>query len=305
MAFTNHSPESGSRPTLIDHVRQAVRLRHYSRRTEQAYVGWIRRFILLNGKRHPRELGEQEVTRFLSGLATRGVSASTQNQALSAILFLYEVVIGERLPWMNNIVRAKRPVRLPVVLSWGEVASLLARLRGPVWLMASLMYGAGLRLLECAELRVKDVNVDRGELTIRDGKGGKDRVTMLPAMVKGLLLAHLRQVEAQHDADLAAGHGKVALPGALRAKYPSAPQDWGWQWVFPATRFYVDRATRERRRHHLHESVLQRAVKDAARAAGISRPATCQSLRSTASRPTCSKPATTYAQSRNCWGIAT
>jgi integron integrase len=207
------------------------------------------------------------------------VSASTQNQALSAILFLYEVVLGRRLAWMNDIVRAQRPVRLPVVLSRDEVSSLLSRLRGPVWLMASLMYGTGLRLLECAELRVKDLNFDRGELTVRDGKGGKDRVTMLPATLKGPLLDHLVRVKAQHDADLAAGRGSVALPGALRAKYPNAPVEWAWQWVFPATRFYSDRATGERRRHHLHESVLQRAVKDAARAAGISRPATCHSLR--------------------------
>jgi len=153
------------------------------------------------------------------------------------------------------------------VLSRDEVTSLLSRLRGPVWLMASLMYGAGLRLLECAELRVKDVNVDRGELTIRDGKGGKDRVTLLPATVKGPLLDHLARVKAQHDADLAAGRGRVVLPGALGAKYPNAACEWPWQWVFPATRMYVDRATGERRRHHLHESVLQRAVRDAARGA--------------------------------------
>ncbi len=170
-------------------------------------------------------------------------------------------------------------MRLPVVLSRDEVGSLLSRLRGPVWLMASLMYGAGLRLLECAELRVKDINFDRGELAIRDGKGGKDRVTMLPATIKSALVDHLTRVKAQHDADLAAGRGSVALPGALRAKYPNAPREWAWQWVFPATRFYVDRATGERRRHHLHESVLQRAVKDAARAAAIPRPATCHSLR--------------------------
>ena len=173
-----------------------------------------------------------------------------------------------------------RPVRLPVVLSRNEVALLLSQLRGPVWLMASLMYGAGLRLLECAELRVKDLNFDRGELTIRDGKGGKDRVTMLPAALKQPLVDHLKRVKAQHDADLAAGRGRVALPGALRAKYPGAPQEWAWQWVFPATRFYVDEATGERRRHHLHESVLQRAVKDAARAAEVS------AARSTNSDPT-------------------
>jgi len=230
-------------------------------------------------KRHPRELGEREVTAFVSNLAARGVSASTQNQALSAILFLYSVVLGQQLAWMNEIVRAQRPARLPVVLSRDEVSSLLSRLHGPVWLMASLMYGAGLRLLECVELRVKDLNFDRGELTIRDGKGGKDRVTMLPASMKEPLADHLNRVKAQHDADMAAGRGSVALPGLLRAKYPNAPFDWAWQWVFPATRFYFDRETGERRRHHLHESVLQRAVKDAARAAGIPRPATPHSLR--------------------------
>ena len=180
---------------------------------------------------------------------------------------------------MDGIVRAQRPVRLPVVLSRAEVAALLGRLRGPVWLMSSLMYGGGLRLLECAELRVKDVGFDRGELAIRDGKGGKDRLTMLPAALKSPLVDHLARVKAQHEANLAAGRGAVALPGALRLKYPNAPREWAWQWVFPATRFYLDEQTGERRRHHLHESVLQRAVKDAARAAGITRPATCHSLR--------------------------
>jgi integron integrase len=266
-------------PKLLDRVRDAIRTRHYSRRTEEAYLLWIRRFIVFHGKRHPRELGESEVTAFVSSLATRGVSASTQNQALSAVLFLYEVVIGRKLPWMDEIVRAQRPARLPVVLSRQEVARLLLRLRGTVWLMASLMYGAGLRLRECVELRVKDVGFDRGELTIRDGKGGKDRVTMLPAALRVPLADHLARVKAQHEVDLAAGRGSVALPGALRAKYPDAPREWAWQWVFPATRFYVDGATGERRRHHLHETVVQRAVRDAVRAAGIARPATCHSLR--------------------------
>ena len=268
-----------SGPKLLDRVRQAIRLRHYSRRTEHAYVAWIRRFIVFHGKRHPRELGEREVTAFVSSLAGRGVSASTQNQALSAILFLFEVVLGQRLGWMNRIVRAQRPARLPVVLSRDEVSSLLSRLRGPVWLMVSLMYGTGLRLLECVELRVKDINFDRSEVMIRDGKGGKDRVTMLPAAMRAPLLDHLKRVKAQHESDLAAGRGRVALPGTLRAKYPSASCEWAWQWVFPATRFYVDQATGERRRHHLHESVLQRAVKDAARSADIPRRATCHSLR--------------------------
>jgi site-specific recombinase XerD len=257
LVMSHDTPAPGS-PKLLDRLRQAIRTRHYSPRTEQAYVGWIRRFIAFHGKRHPRELGEPEVTAFLSRLATDGVSASTQNQALSAVLFLYEVVI---------------------VLSREEVAALLSRLHGPVWLMASLMYGAGLRLLECAELRVKDLNFDRSELTIRDGKGGKDRVTMLPVALNVPLRNHLARVKAQHDSDLVSGRGSVALPGALRAKYPSAPREWAWQWVFPATRFYVDKETGERRRHHLHESVLQRAVKDAARAARIVRPATCHSLR--------------------------
>ena len=266
-------------PRLLDRVRAVVRLRHYSRRTEKAYVAWIRHFIVFHAKRHPREMGAPEVTAFLSSLAARGVSASTQNQALSAILFLYGAVLGQQLEWMNDIVRAQRPVRLPVVLSREEVAALLSKLHGTVWLMASLMYGAGLRLMECAELRIKDVNFDRGELTIRDGKGGKDRVTMLPVAVKGRLVEHFKSVKAQHEADVTAGHGSVALPGALRAKYPNAPCEWAWQWVFPAMRFYVDTETGERRRHHLHESVLQRAVKDAARAAGIARPATCHSLR--------------------------
>lgn len=187
-----------------------------------------------------------------------GASASTQNQALSALVFLYEVVLGERLPWMNDIVRAQRPVRLPVVLSPDEVARLLAGLRGVTWLMASLMYGCGPRLLECAELRVKDVHFDRREILVRDGKGGKDRVTMLPRVARDPLERHLQARKAQHDCDLAAGRGSVALPGALSTKYPGAPLEWAWQWVFPATRFYIDPGTGERRRHHLHESVVQR-----------------------------------------------
>ena len=274
------SHDAQGRPRkLLDQVKAAIVLRHYSPRTCDAYVAWARRYILFHGKRHPRDLGAVEVTAFLSDLATRGASASTQNQALSAILFLYDVVLGQRLPWMAEIVRAQTPVRLPVVLSHGEVASLLAQLHGPVWLMASLLYGSGLRLLECAELRVKDFHFERGELVVRDGKGGKDRVTMLPAALREPLRVHLSEVKAQHDADLEAGCGAVALPGDLRSKYPRAPFEWAWQWVFPATRFYVEPATGERRRHHLHESVLQRAVKEAVRAAAIPRPATCHSLR--------------------------
>lgn len=267
------------KPKLLDRVREAVRVRHYSPRTEEAYVSWIRRFIVFHRMRHPRDMGAREVTAFLSSLAAREVSASTQNQALSAILFLYDAVLGQRLPWMAEIVRARRPARLPVVLSREEVAAVLSRLRGPVWLMASLLYGSGLRLLECAELRVKDVDLDRGELTIRDPKGGRDRVTVLPAGLTEPLRAHLAEVRAQHEADVRLGRGAVALPGALGRKYPGAAWEWGWQWVFPATRWYTDPATGEARRHHLHESVVQRAVKDAVREAGIARPATCHSFR--------------------------
>ena len=280
--FPERRPEVPGRPSpprLLDEVRAAIRLRHYSLRTGAAYVAWVRRFVVFHGKRHPRELGAVEVTAFVSSLAARGVSASTQNQALSAILFLYDAVLRRRLDPMGEIVRAQRPVRLPVVLSREEVAALLSRLHGVVWLMAALMYGAGLRLLECAELRVKDLHFERGELVIREGKGGKDRVTVLPAALSGPLREHLVKVKGQHDRDLAAGRGSVALPGALGAKYPNAPREWGWQWVFPATRFYLDAATGERRRHHLHESVVQRAVKEAARAAGLTRPASCHTLR--------------------------
>jgi len=288
-------------PKLLDRVRDAIRARHYSRRTEQAYVLWIRRFIIFHGKRHPRELGEAEVAAFISSLANRGVSASTQNQALSSVLFLYEVVVGRKLPWMDDVIRAQRPARLPVVLSREEVARLLGWLRGPSWLMASLMYGAGLRLRECVELRIKDISFDRGELTIRDGKGGKDRVTMLPAALQKPLAGHLARVKAQHDADLAAGRGSVALPGALRAKYPNAPREWAWQWVFPATRFYVDPGTGERRRHHLHETVVQRAVKDAARAAGtVPRHVIHYATRS---RRICWRPGMTSGRFRSCWAI--
>jgi integron integrase len=267
-------------PRLLDQVRAAIRQRHFSPRTEQAYVGWIRRYVLFHDKRHPAEMGEQEVARFLSSLATAGrVSASTQNQALSALLFLYGEVLGRRLDWLQNVARAKRPIRLPVVLTRQEVESILERLTGVPWLMASLLYGAGLRLMECARLRVKDIDFERNEITVRDGKGRKDRVTLLPQSLRGPLQEHLRRVRALHQKDLARGRGRVALPGALTLKYPNADREWGWQWVFPATRFYYDRLTGLRHRHHLHESVLQRAVKDAARLAGLAKPASCHTLR--------------------------
>ena len=271
---------TSAQPRLLDRVRAAIRVRHYSRRTEKAYVGWIRRFILFHGKRHPDGMAADEITRFLSYLAVeRNVSASTQNQALSALLFLYRDVLGRELAWMDEIVRARRPARLPVVLARGEVAALLRELQGVERLMASLLYGAGLRLLECCRLRVKDLEFSRGELLVRDGKGGRDRVTILPSGLRDPLQRHLAGVNGQYSRDLQRGLGTVELPEALERKFPRAAFEWGWQWVFPATRFYLDPAGGRRRRHHLHETVLQRAVREAARRARISRPVSCHALR--------------------------
>ena len=267
-------------PRLLDQVRAAVRVRGYSRRTEKAYIAWVRRFVRFHGTRHPRELGEAEVTRFLTYLAVdRKVAASTQNQALSALLFLYRNVLGQELSWLDELVRARRPARLPVVLTRAEVAAVLGHLEGVPRLMASLLYGAGLRLLECARLRVKDVDLERREIIVRDGKRGKDRVTLLPEALQDPLRNHLERVQRQHQGDLGRGMGSVELPTAIERKYPRAPWEWGWQWVFPATRPYRDPVTRRRRRHHLHETVLQRAVKDAVRAAGVVKPASCHTLR--------------------------
>jgi integron integrase len=255
-------------------------MRHYSHNTERVYVGWIRRFIVFNEKRHPAEMGEAEITSFLSSLATdRRVSASTQNQALSAILFLYRAVLGREVPWLDSLVRARRPQRKPVILNRTEVLAVLNHLHGVPWVMASLLYGAGLRLLECARLRVKDVDFHRREITVRSGKGDKDRVTLLPRKVTRPLEAHLGRVRQQHQLDLKRGLGSVWLPHALARKYPRAPWEWGWQWVFPATRHHVDRETGRRQRHHLHPTVLQRAVKQAVRSAGITKPASCHTLR--------------------------
>jgi integron integrase len=270
----------GQKPRLLDRVRQEMRRRNYSLRTEKSYVGWIRRFVLFNGKRHPAEMGEAEISRFLTHIAVDGkVSASTQNQALSALLFLYRDVLGTDLEWVEGIVRAKRPGRLPTVLSRGEVDAVFRHLQGIEWIMASLLYGAGLRLLECCRMRVKDVDFARKEIMVRDGKGRKDRVTLLPARAVERLSDHLESVRRQHVEDLRLGRGSVEVPDALERKYPRAPWEWGWQWVFPATRFYVDRVTGRKRRHHLHESVLQRAVREAVVRAGIAKPASCHTLR--------------------------
>jgi integron integrase len=280
LAVREGDPPAPPKPRLLDRVREAVRARHYSRRTEKTYVAWIRRYILFHGKRHPSEMGPVEITQFLSWLAVKGkVAASTQNQALSAILFLYRAVLEQDVPWLDGVVRAKRPERLPVVLTRDEIRAVLDRLHGVPRLMGLLLYGAGLRLLECARLRIKDVDFTSNQILVRDGKGHKDRVTMLPGAVKTGLARHLEGVRRQHELDVERGAGWVELPDALKRKYPNAGREWAWQWVFPATRIYAERLTGERRRHHLHESVLQRAVKDAVRRAGITKPASCHTFR--------------------------
>ena len=269
-----------AKPRLLDEVRSALRMRGLSPRTEKAYCGWVRRYILFHQRRHPAELDATHVSGFLSYLAThRKVSASTQNQAAAALLFLYGEVLGHNLNLFDGVVRAKRPVRLPVVLSHVEIAVLLGRLQGTTWLMASLVYGGGLRLMECASLRVKDIDLHRHEITVRCGKGKKDRVTPLPVSMLEPLTRHLAGVRSQHDADLRNGLGSVELPYALARKYPDAPREWAWQWVFPAERHYTDRVTGERRRHHLHQTVLQRAVRRAALEAGLTKPVSCHALR--------------------------
>lgn len=267
-------------PTLLMRLRQAIRQRHYSRRTEKTYVGWVKRFVAFHGRRHPAELGAAEVSSFLSHLASdRHVSASTQNQALSALLFLYRAVLARDLGELPGLVYAKRSRRLPVVMTRDEVRAVLGRLSGPKWLVAALLYGSGLRLLEGLRLRVKDVDFASRQLVVRSGKGDRDRVTMLPRMVVASLRAHLQTVKVQHERDLAEGAGRVALPGALARKYKEAASEWRWQWVFPATRHYVDPRTGDRRRHHLHESVIQRAFREAVRASGIAKRASCHTLR--------------------------
>ena len=270
----------GGTERLLDALRRVVRTRHYSRRTEEAYAGWVRRYVRFHGLRHPAELGEREVGRFLSHLASVGrVSASTQNQARAALLFLYRDVLDRPAGELAGVVLARRPHRLPVVLSRHEVRAVLDSLSGAPRLVATLLYGGGLRLMEALQLRVKDVDFARGELVVRGGKGAKDRVTVLPASVAAPLAAHLRRVQRLHGRDLASGAGSVELPGAYSIKAPVAARDWAWQWVFPARQCYVDHPTDERRRHHLHESAVQRAVQAAVLRAGVAKRATCHTFR--------------------------
>ncbi len=274
------APPPPTKPRLLDRVRDAIQVRHYSSRTEQAYIGWIKRFIFFHGKRHPAEMGEVEITQFLSNLATnRGVSASTQNQALSALLFLYRDVLHEKIGWLDQVVRAKGPRRLPVVLTKSEVMAILNHMEGTKWLMAGLLYGSGLRLLECLRLRVKDVDLSRNEIVVRGGKGDKDRRTMLAEMVRRPLARHLEKLRGRYERDRDGGVGRVTLPAALERKYPNASREWAWWYLFPASTLWRDPRTGLLRRHHIHESALQRSVREAVRRAGITKPASCHTFR--------------------------
>lgn len=265
---------------LLQAVRDKGLARRLSQRTVQTYRRWIVRFIRFHGTRHPNRLGEVEVAAFLTWLAAeRQVSASTQMQALSALLFLYEQVLRRPLGRLPEMSWAKPKGRLPVVLTPREVAAVLGQLAGVSRLVAMLLYGSGLRLMECVSLRIKDVDLGRGEIRVREGKGGGSRVTMLARSAVEPLREHIRRVELQHRTDLAAGRGSVALPWALARKYPRAPREWPWQWVFPATRHYADRETGELRRHHIHPTAVQRAVTAAVRRAGIPKRASCHTLR--------------------------
>ena len=273
-------PEQPRPVKLLDQVRERIRVLHYSRSTEKTYLYWIRFFILWNGKRHPRDMGAAEVEAFLSHLATqREVSAGTQNQAMHAILFLYRQVLGLELPWLDGITRAKPSQRLPVVLTQAEAQRLLAATRGTPGLVVRLLYGTGMRLMEGLRLRVKDVEFARHQITVRGGKGDKDRITMLPASIETDLRAHIAERRKWHDLDLAKGMADVELPHALERKYPNAGKEWGWQYIFAAADYSADPRSGVIRRHHIHEKTIQRHVKEAARRAGIDKPAHPHTLR--------------------------
>jgi len=267
-------------PKLLDRMRAEIRVRHYSIRTEETYLDWARRFILFHNKRHPRDMGADEVQAFLSHLAVeRKVSPSTQNQAKSALLFLYRDVLHIELPWLDEVIAAKMGKRLPVVLTTNEMRALLNAMSGTMGLVASLLYGTGMRLLEGLRLRVKDVEFERREIVVREGKGNKDRVTVLPENLILPLQAHLAKVKALHERDLDAGYGEVYMPNALAVKYPKAARAWGWQFVFPSPVRSIDPRSGVERRHHLYEASVQRAVREAAKIAEITKPVTPHVLR--------------------------
>jgi integron integrase len=274
------STATRDKPKLLEEVRDVIRRKQYSIRTEQSYVDWIKRFILYHDKRHPREMAEEEVTQFLTHLARdRDVAPSTQNQALSALLFLYKDVLKQNIGWLENVERARRPTKMPVVLSRAELKRVFAHMHGVPKLMAGLLYGSGLRLMECVRLRVKDIDFELAQITVRDAKGGKDRVTMLPLNLAEPLRRYLVRIRAQHEQDLEDGFGHVYLPFALSRKYPNAAKQWGWQYVFASSRLSTDPRTGKRHRHHMAEGILQTALKRAVDAAGIVKRANCHSLR--------------------------
>ena len=274
------TPQTPPPPKLLDQVRDRLRVKHYSIRTETQYLQWIKRFILFHDKRHPREMGAVEVEAFLTHLAVAGrVAAATQNQALSALLFLYREVLNIDLPWLDKVVRAKQPQRLPVVLTRQEVTAILDRMTGVHGLMARLLYGTGMRLMECVRLRVKDVDFERAEIVVRDGKGAKDRITMLPQALIGPLQDHLRWRRQLFEDDKAKGRAAVYLPDALGKKYPNAAVNWPWQYIFPSGSYSMDPRSGEERRHHIDEKLLQRAVKKAVQASGVAKLATPHTFR--------------------------
>ena len=265
---------------MLDQVRNTIRLKQYSIRTEQAYIDWIKRFIFFHGKRHPNDLAEEDVAQFLTHLARDlDVAPSTQNQALSALLFLYKEVLKHEIGWLEKVERAKKPPKLPVVLSRAEVRQIFAHLHGVPKLMAGLLYGSGLRLMECVRLRVKDIDFSLGQITVRDAKGGKDRITMLPLNLAEPLRRHVLRVKAQHDQDLEDGFGSVHLPFALNRKFPNVALEWAWQYVFPSSRLSIDPRGGKKQRHHIAEGILQNALKKAVEAAGIVKRANCHSMR--------------------------
>jgi integron integrase len=280
---TNHIKSKNplpSPPRLLDEVRDRIRCKHYSIRTEQSYLDWIKRYIFFHKKQHPKNLGEKEISAFLTHLAVdRKVASSTQNQALCAIVFLYREVIGKELGDFDNLVRAKRPQKLPVVFTRDEVKRVLLQLEGTQWLMGQILYGAGLRVMECVRLRVKDIDFGYRQIVVRDGKGNKDRITMLPDIIADGLKRHLQKVKTIFENDVAAGFGAVYLPYALERKYPNANRDWVWQYVFPASRRAIDPRSGAERRHHISESVPQRAIRNAIRKSGITKAGSCHSLR--------------------------
>jgi integron integrase len=265
---------------LLDQLREALRARHYSRRTEQTYCLWVKRFIFFHHVRHPADMAEPEINAFLTHLAIKKkVAASTQNQALSALLFLYRHVLGREIGDLGEVIRARKPKRLPVVMTREEVKEVLANMTGDKRLTAALLYGAGLRLMECLRLRVQDIDFARSEILVRDGKGAKDRLTMLPESLKGPIKDHIKKVKTIHERDLADGWGRVQMPSAMDRKYPNAPRDWRWQWVFPQENRWKNTKTGEEGRHHIDESLVQKSVRDATTKAGLTKRATCHTFR--------------------------